>query len=273
MSTNDPQASAPLPLLGKRLLLTRSAVDNAHWAEPLRALGAEVVALDCIRTELTGAGERLLDELEAADWVVLASRKGSEAALAALKILEAQSGAPIDLPRPKLACVGGATALAAKPLFGAPVCTAPGGTMASLGTELATQLKDEFPEVILELAAEDGRQDLEVAFEGTPHQVRRLELYRTRTAQSPLDPPPPLFHLTGGRIDLALFASPSGWNGLNGLASVPRSLPCVSLGPTTTTALREAGLRPRAEARSRDLVGIIDAACRALGISPKSFLH
>lgn len=273
MSTSDHQASVPLPLLGKRLLLTRSSADNARWAEPLRALGAEVVALDCIRTELTQAGETLLDKLEAADWVVLASRKGAEAALAALKVLESRGSSPVELPRPKLACVGGATALAAKPLFGAPACTAPGGTMASLGTELAHLLADELPQTLLELAAEGGRQDLEAALRDSPHQVRRLELYRTRTAKSPLDPPPPLDDLTRGPVDLALFASPSALKGLLGLALVPHSLPCVSLGPTTTSALCDASLCPRAEAKSRDLTGIIDATCRALGISPAAFLN
>lgn len=254
-------------------MLTRSAADNARWAAPLRALGAEVIELNCIRTELTDQGAKLLEELEAADWVILASRKGAEAALAALKVLEAKQHPShlIELARPKLACVGGATALAAKPLFGLPKCTAPGGTMASLASELALQLADEFPEVLLELAAEGGLRELDSAFKNTAHQVRRLELYRTRIAQGPPNPPP-LDRVTQGRIDLALFASPSSWQGLCGLASVPRSLPCVSLGPTTTDALRSAGLRPRAQARTRDLVGIIDAVCRALGISPAAFL-
>jgi uroporphyrinogen-III synthase len=260
-------AHQPRPFAEKRLVLTRSAADNARWAPALRELGAEVIELECIRTELTGAGEKLTAELEAADWVVLASRKGAEAAA---KILEL-TGAP-DFAQPRLACVGGATALAAKPLFGAPECLAPGGTMASLATELSARLQDEFHQVNLELAAEGGRRDLEPSFTDSPHEVRRLELYRTHAAKSPEDPPPPLARLTGGPVDLVLLASPSAWIGLNGLASLPKFLPCVTLGPTTSAALVEAGRRPRAEAQSRDLRGLIDAASRALHISPAAFL-
>jgi uroporphyrinogen-III synthase len=60
--------------------------------------------------------------------------------------------------------------------------------------------------------------------------------------------------------DLAVVASPSA---ARALAAVNTAVPVVSIGPETTAALREAGLRVAAEAVSPDLEGLVRAVAEA----------
>jgi len=258
----DTQAHEAKPFLGKRLVLTRAAADNARWAPALEALGAEVLSLICIESHTTGDAGELRQALKGADWLVLGSRRAAEAA----EELLLKRGAA---PQPRLACVGPATAAAAEALFGPAALLPEGGTMAALARDLRERLHRSPPQTILELAAEDGRHDLAEGLAGTPHELRRLVVYRTAPAAG-VERPPALFEIAGGPVDLVLLASPSALTGLRHLASVPEGLPCVALGPTTHAAALAAGFAPCTEAATRDLDGLIAAARQALSASPGS---
>lgn len=243
-------------------MLTRAAADNARWAPALEALGAEVFPLACIESQTLGTADELRHALVGADWLVLGSRRAAEAAE---ELLLERGVAPL----PRLACVGSATAAAAEALFGPATLVPEGGTMAALTEELRARLEGSSGQVILELAAEDGRRDLAEGLAGTAHELRRLALYRTVPAAG-VERPPALFEITGGPVDLVLLASPSALKGLRHLASVPEGLPCVALGPTTHAAALAAGFAPCTEAATRDLDGLIAAARQALSASPGS---
>jgi uroporphyrinogen III methyltransferase/synthase len=60
--------------------------------------------------------------------------------------------------------------------------------------------------------------------------------------------------------DLAVLASPSA---ARAFAAIGASFPAVSIGPETTRAAEEAGVRVVAEAPTHDLDGLVDAVIRA----------
>jgi uroporphyrinogen-III synthase len=76
--------------------------------------------------------------------------------------------------------------------------------------------------------------------------------YRTRE----LRPGAPL------AADLVVLASPSA---ARAFAAAAADIPAVSIGPETTRAANEAGVRVLAEASTQDLDGLVDAVTRATG--------
>jgi uroporphyrinogen-III synthase len=77
-----------------------------------------------------------------------------------------------------------------------------------------------------------------------------VPLYRTRllTPREPLD------------VDLVVLASPSA---ANALAGARNDLPVVSIGPETTAASRDLGMRVVREAQTQDHGGLLDAVIAA----------
>jgi uroporphyrinogen-III synthase len=77
-----------------------------------------------------------------------------------------------------------------------------------------------------------------------------VPLYRTRllTPREPLD------------VDLVVLASPSA---ANALAGARNDLPVVSIGPETTAAARDLGMRVVREAQTQDHGGLLDAVIAA----------
>ena len=77
-----------------------------------------------------------------------------------------------------------------------------------------------------------------------------VALYRTRTVR----PTQPL------QGDLVVLASASA---AGAYAELGVSIPAVSIGPETTAAAREAGVRVVEEARTHDLEGLVEAVLAA----------
>ncbi len=235
--TREPE----LRLDGLRVLLTRAAGDNRAWAEGLAARGAEVRELACLAAEVLPAEEQLRAALAGAGWLVLGSRRGVRAV---------RELAP-DADLPRLACVGAAPARLAEALLG-PVALVPeGGTLADLAAELAGRLA---PGEAVALATSDrGGRELEQRLEPAGHAVRRVAAYATRPAHPTCDRP------RLDDLDAVVLASPSALEGLCNQRHVPADLPLVTLGPTTSAAVRAAVLRLGAEAATRDLDGVAAA--------------
>jgi len=98
-------------LAGRRIVLTRAADACKEWTEALVAEGAEVIAISPIAFEEprdVSAAERVLERLEAYDWLAFTSGQGVEFFLQRLR------RKVIDWPdaSPRIACVGPATASA-----------------------------------------------------------------------------------------------------------------------------------------------------------------
>jgi uroporphyrinogen-III synthase len=210
-----------------RVVVTRRREQAGALVERLEALGHEVVVRPLI--EIVPLGDGPVD-VSGYDWLVVTSANG-----AAELGRRGTTG-----PLPRVAAVGRATA-AALEACGIPVELIPAE---------ATQegLLDELPRPpgrVL-LAAAEGARRLLVDRLGAD----LLPLYRTRE----LSPSDPL------EADLAVVASGSQ---ARALARLGLELPVVTIGPQTTAAAHEVGLRVVAEAETHDLAGVVAAVERA----------
>ena len=195
---------------------------DSRLAERLRAAGFDVVEAPLIRIEEI---EGPPIEAESYDWILVTSRNAVE------PLLRRLAGRPV-----RIAAIGPGTAeeLAAH------------GIDPDLVAERSTQegLAEELPAPhgrVLHAAAEGARDVLvrELGAELVP-------LYRTVDLELGSFPD----------ADLVVVASASAARALGALR---RDLPCVSIGPVTTSEARDTGLEVVAEAKSHDLEGLVAA--------------
>ena len=244
-------------LTGRKLLLTRSADDSAEWASALTAEGATPIVFPCVRSEPLGdaalAG-RLAAAIARADWLVCTSRRGVD------RVAElAGTALPATV---KLAAVGQATAQRFREHCGR--CDLAGaGTAAALGAELAALLvaraeafsrpdPSSAPRCVLALASNAG-PDLAALLTAAGAAVERFDVYRTLPAE-PLDPRRPLSRFG---CDTVIFASPTAVAGFANQVDVDQAGRFVTIGPSTSKAVRARHWDVTAEAREPSLSGII----------------
>lgn len=234
-------------LTGCRVLLTRAAEDNDVWGARLEELGASVVKLACIGTEVrVENGAALRAALKNAEWLALASRR----AVAAVHELAGEL--PADL---RIAAVGPGTARAAREQFSRCDLVSEEGTGASLGEALARIARG--PVVVA--AAEGGRREVEGLL-GVAAQ--RVEVY----GPSKEELVEPLFEV---EVDAIVLASPSALKGLLARARAPLGARTIAIGPTTAAAARAAGLEHVHEADGRDFAAIVRALESLDGATPE----
>ena len=246
-----------MPRLAKRkLLVTRSADDAGDWADALAAEGATPIVFPCIRSEPsddpTLAGE-LAAALATADWLIFTSRRGV-AALTDLVGTECP-------PSTRLAVVGEATATQVRERFGR-VDLIGSGTARDLGCTLA-----EDPSVragarcVLALAA-NASAALEDRLTAAGAKVHRFDVYRTIPA-TPLVPKRPL---SGFGCDSVIFASPTAVEGFANQVDVDTAAHFVTIGPSTSAAVRGHDWEVSAEANEPNLAGIIESLLETLHV-------
>lgn len=205
-----------------RIVVTRPEARAPELVERLEALGHEVAVRPLIAVESLG-DEPI--ELGGYDWVVVTSRTGAE--------LLAGRAVP---PWPRIAVIGPGTADALRAE----------GLEPALMPEVSSQegLAAAFPRPagrVLFAGAEGARRHLVDALDAD-----FLPLYRTveRQAGEAFDG------------DLVVLASASAARAYGRLGT---SVPAVSIGPETTRAARQAGVRVAAEAATHDLDGLVAA--------------
>jgi len=239
--------SAGRALQGARVLLTRGVEGNTAWSEALRRWGVHPVSLPCITiTPLPSPTTRsaLRGALEGATWLCLTSRRGAEA-FAALEL-----GALA--PSLRVATVGRATADAATRLVRAPTLVAPAENAASLVETLTPHLAPH--DVVVLAGSEQGADTLQLGITETGAVARRIDTYRTQSHGGDGE----AVALHSLHLTAAFLASPSAVRGLVQRASIPDDLPLISIGPTTSAALRAAGLSVAAEAQTRSLSSMVN---------------
>lgn len=238
-------------LEGKRILVTRSAADNAVWAAQLRNLGAEVFELACIeRCTLESAGEDLVPALVGISWLVLPSPM-AVATFAKLASLPANV---------QIACVGEASRQLAEQRLGRCDLVSSTGTMAGLSEDLGGMQGA----TILVAGAEEGT-GARLSPRGS--EVRLCPTYRTTPIS--LGPSDARGDAQALGLDAIFLASPSALTGLQSRMEVWET-PLITLGPTTSGAVTSRGLTVSAEAESRDLEGLINAFQNCHAASKKS---
>jgi len=239
-------------LLNRTVLVTRAEEDAPAWVAALEARGARVSVLPCIRCEPIRDAEtasRLRAALETADWLVLTSRRGVEAAAEI-------AGGAVSEERPyRIAVVGPATESEAVRRFGRVDLTAAQGTGASLARELESRPEGGGRRRIVVAAADRARRHLEEALEPAGHEVVRVAVYRT----VPAPPRTPRVDLDALGVDTILLASPSAVEGLLHQAAFSKERTAIiSIGPSTTEAARAAGLEVTGEADRPTLEGLFE---------------
>tara|TARA_Y100001968_G_scaffold192702_1_gene176573 strand:- start:3057 stop:3797 length:741 start_codon:yes stop_codon:yes gene_type:complete len=236
---------------GQRILVTRAADDCRVWAQRLTELGAFPVILPCIECQLDedpATAQALHNALSKANWLVLCSRRAVQAVAQLMNI--ADSSVPDSV---QIATVGPATARSAAELLGRVDFKASQGTAASLCSGLLERLQPNSQVIAALTALSDDTIERRLQTAGAT--VQRFNVYRS----GPVPASPEQTPLGPSNLDLMLLASPSAVTGLLNQARVAKTLPAITIGPTTTRAARAAGLKVLAEATERSLEAILQA--------------
>ena len=250
---------APLPLEGRRILVTRAVQQAGKLSDGLRDLGAIPVEVPVLEMAPPASWEALDGVLEAIaryDWIIFTSAN----TVNALKARgEAISLPPARRSIAKVAAVGSATAAAAREA-GWKVTLVPDSYVAE-SLVLSLQRHEVSGKRILLARAEVARDVIPDALRGAGALVDVVDAYRniiprvSAWAASRRSRRPGCGHL---------YRSSS----VTHLADVARradvgfpfpGVPAVSIGRITSETLRAAGWEPAAEADPHDIPGLIAA--------------
>jgi uroporphyrinogen-III synthase/uroporphyrinogen III methyltransferase/synthase len=253
-----------LPLLGRRVLVTRAAHQAGKLSEGLRALGAEPVEVAVLEIRPPTSLEPLdaaLRQLDSYDWLILTSANAVRA------LVERAAALGIALEQPahlKVAAVGSATSEAAR-LAGLQVDFVPEVYVAENLVE--GLLARAAGQRILLARAAVARDVIPGALRAAGAEVDVVEAYRNVLPDAA---PEQLRQALGKGIDAATFTSSSSATHLAEVARVVgvtwplAGVPAVSIGPITSQTLRDLGWPPAAEANHSDIPGLIAAVERVL---------
>ena len=232
------------------VILTRSAEDCAAWAAQLKERGIGSISLPCIRTERIEDQATRADlhaAIAKADWLVFTSPRGVDtvANLYGSELPEST----------QLAVVGNATGDRAIAQFGRVDFISTGTTAADLGQQLRTALDPEATGLIVLAIAENASPALQTTLQEAGYSVQRIDTYRT-VPKTTRKPKHALSKLGGQGVFLA---SPSAVEGFVNQVNVDCKVPLISIGPTTSAALKRRGLEMARQAQQASLEGLISA--------------
>lgn len=255
----------PPRLDGRTVVVTRGNGDADALGDGLRALGATVRELPSIAVgppESWGPLDAALRALDGFDWVVFASGNGVERTLARMAAL----GIPVSaLAARRLAAVGPATALRLARDVRAPDLVPGEAKGEALAAEIASRVRGA--KVLLPRAA-DGRPELPRGLAAAGAILTAPDAYRTVPA--PAETLRPLATWIGrGEVDAVTFASPSAVRAVVGALGAERGalgkVLLAAIGPTTATALRDAGFESGALPSEYTATALAHAVASALG--------
>lgn len=259
----DTAAAAAGPLTGCTVLVTRAPHQAAALAQPLGALGAEVLVAPVIDTaepvDWTPA-DTALAHLETYDWVVLTSTNAVDRFL---ERMDTRGVAREGLRHARIAVVGAATAERLDEQGFTPELVpadfrAEGLIDAFEARGVAPGTRFLFPR------AEKAREILPEALRTRGAEVDVVPVYRT----VPATPDPAIVaRLRSGSVHIVTFTSPStvrhflAWVTAGGLdpRSVLATTAAASIGPVTTEALLSRGYDVPIEAAESTMAGLVAA--------------
>jgi len=237
------------PLGGQRVIVTRSSLESDPLVGGLRDLGAEVVSFPVICIAATPVGEAdtgVREALDSYDWVLFASANAVEHFWGRLGTWG------MDFPaKARIGAVGPGTARA----------------LLERGRTADYVPEDHISDALLEgilsrckagsriliPCARHGRDVLDKGLVAAGHQVSRYHVYETRATDPGL-----LDRQSLDGAHYVLFASPSAVRYFLDAAPLPKEARVVSIGPVTSAAARELGLRVHAEATPHTVEGMIE---------------
>ncbi len=247
------QESEHHTLKGKTIILTYPASDRDPLPIRLRTAGAEVVSMPVIATEPIPFQPQ--NETSRYNWLVFTSKNGVAAYLASFSFLPGQ----------KIAVLGPATAAEVVRHGYQPHFTGQGQTASLFAAELRRVIAaDEHSLLVLGTLAPDT---LETAL--ADHcRLERINVYRTGMPEK-IDPAA-VRRIEENRYDVLLVSSPSAFRNLiSVLQKNTQNLRIISIGPTTTAAIRERNIEPVATADSPGYGELAETTIRYLTNQPE----
>lgn len=251
------------PLTGRRLVVTRAERQSSGLQSLLEREGAEVLLLPTIETVPPTSYAPLDAALRAAEgfaWLVVTSANAVRVIGERLQQLGLSTDALAGL---RIAAIGSATATALEELqLKAELVPerAVGEALAEALVPLAANAR------VLLVRAATARDVVPVALIAVGAHVTIADAYRTIVPEAAGERARAIF--TGDVLpDAVVFTSGSTVTHLLAVLeraqiALPSSVACVSIGPITSAALREAGMQVSAEARSANLESLVDACVR-----------
>ena len=242
-------------LQGKTVVVTRSEADADPLCVRLRALGAQVVQVPSVTLSavpLSAALQHTLDKLSQVAWVACTSRHG---AAYFHKALQAHG---VPLPgHVRLAAVGPGTAQVMTQLWRAPDWLAEPATGEGLAACMLQRASPQAGAVLLPVG-QRARRVVQDTLSAHGFTVWPLVVYHNEIA-SAADAPVPLPQ----QVDFVLFTSPSTVSGFLARQVLPQGAQVVTIGPTTSAAVRQRGLAVEHEAHTPSIEGLVDAVLGA----------
>jgi uroporphyrinogen III methyltransferase/synthase len=234
------------PLFGRRVVVTRSRSQASGLAAQLAALGADVLevpTIDIVDAADPGALAAAAARLHEYEWVAFTSANAVERLLSHTRDARAFGSA-------RIAAVGAATAgaLAARNLVADVVPerfvaealaeAMPEGT----GRVLLPQADRARDVLASSLAAKGWTVDVVEAYRTVPATLTQAEIEAVRRADA---------------ITFTSSSTVTGWLAAAGEGDLPHVV--ASIGPITSTTLREHGIEPTVEAEPSDVGGLVQA--------------
>ncbi len=248
-------------LSGKRIVITRAAVQSEALARELSARGAIPVVLPLVSfadPEDFAPLDAAIAGIQRFDWMILTSAQAVRAlAKRGKEVMRSLMYSESEL---RIACVGPATAEAARQA-GLPVeYVAVTHTGAGLAEELGNRLQGAR---VLLPRSDRANQDLPQALKRHGAQVTEVIAYRT-VRPTEVDRRN-LAQIGDGAADAVLFFSPSAVQhfaerfGGDQLQALQDKLAITAVGPVTANALREAGVRRIVLAKETTATAVVEA--------------
>jgi uroporphyrinogen-III synthase len=263
------------PLSGKVVVNTRAPEQSQELLDALEALGAEVRNLPMVgfaapenSDDLDSALRRFLEF----DWVFFTSQNAVRFVFR--RGCELKSRRPVQPARPRIAAVGTATAQAARNLDIRVDYVAQNQT----GESLASELRESMAGKKILLPRSDRSDDrLPTSLRAAGADVLEVVAYRTTMPES-VDAAI-LESIRKGTVNVILFASPSAFENFRvaiapaDVAELANRVQFAAIGPTTATAIRDAGARVAIEANESSAAGLAEAIADYYEKSPTTTRH
>lgn len=262
-------ARQEMPLLGKRILVTRAAHQAGELSAKLRELGAEPIEYPVIAIAPPEDSSRLDQALARAarggyDWIVFTSANGVAAVAERMAALGLER---MGLGQARVAVIGPATARAVAELLRRPVDVMPSVYVAEA---LAAAMGDVRGQSVLLARADIARPALSQALRAAGAQVDEVIAYRTVIEEPTAVKQPELDILSllaQGQIDVVTFTSSSTVRafiahvGRQALSDLHRVV-IACIGPITAETVRAEGLSPTVVAEEHTVGGLVTALAK-----------
>jgi uroporphyrinogen-III synthase len=257
-----------LPLVGRRIVVTRTRDQASELASRLAVLGAEVLEIPVIRISKEISKQTLAEvmlEFGAYDWIAFTSANGVHNFFDEFfRIFDDVR----SLGLLRIACVGDATAKAVTDLHLKVECQPKKATAQALADEMiATGSMDSAK--VLVITGNLNRETLVTKLEEARAIVDCLQVYKTEAVDLSANPEAAEFRRAGA--DAVLFASSSSAQSFSDqgealrLGGDARKPLYGSIGPQTSEAMRKVGLKVGFEAATPGIDDLVAALLTALG--------